>query len=65
MAKDTHEALSGLIVPALCFRLIITGIDPIISITAKSTMLTFNISTKSNFKGILTKLDVIGLVSKK
>jgi hypothetical protein len=54
--RETQEARSGLMLPTLRFKLMITGIEPMISMTAKSTVLTFRISTKSKVKDIRVKL---------
>lgn len=44
MASDTHDTLKACTSPMLCFKERITGMEPIISITANSTMVTFKIS---------------------
>ncbi len=55
IASDTHEALKESILPAFCFRLIMIGIEPIISITANKTVVTFNISTMSKTRFMAQK----------
>lgn len=46
IASDTHEAFRASMLPAFCRTDIITGIEPIISMTAKRTIETFNISIR-------------------
>jgi hypothetical protein len=46
--NETSEALRASMLPARSFNAIIIGIDPIMSITANKTMVTFKISTILN-----------------
>ena len=49
MASETSDALPDCNSPDVCRKLIMTGIEPIISITAKSTIVTVAISLRSIF----------------
>ena len=55
IASETQEALKESIFPAFCLRLIMTGIEPITSITANNTVVTFNISITSKTRFITNK----------
>jgi hypothetical protein len=55
ITNETHDALKESIPPALCFKLITTGIEPMISITANKTVVTFNISMISKTRFMLQK----------
>jgi len=47
MQKETKEAFAAFIDPLVCFNVMITGIEPMMSITANNTMVTLRISTRS------------------
>lgn len=49
MYKDTRDALKESMPPAFFFMLTITGTEPTMSMTAKSTIVAFNISLMSKF----------------